>query len=98
MSTKYKKLIFSIALDVIGMFTFFPIDLAWAPIAGLLLVKMYKGTKGKVAGIIGFLEEIIPFSDVIPTFTIMWIYTYVIKKEEIIEDVEVIEDAEVIED
>ncbi len=42
---------------------------------------MYKGTKGKVAGIVSFLEEIIPFSDIIPTFTIMWVYTYVFPKE-----------------
>jgi hypothetical protein len=31
---------------------------------------MYKGNKGKIAGIISFLEEIIPFLDVIPSFTI----------------------------
>ena len=48
---------------------------------------MYKGKEGKIAGIISFVEEILPL-DVIPTFTIMWIYTYVVnkeKKEEIIE-------------
>jgi hypothetical protein len=45
------------------------------------MTKMYKGNKGKVAGVISFLEEIIPFLDVIPTFTIMWIYTYVLNKE-----------------
>jgi len=48
---------------------------------------MYKGTEGKVAGVISFIEEIVPGLDIIPTFTIMWFYTYVIKKEvpEIIE-------------
>jgi hypothetical protein len=45
------------------------------------MTKMYKGTSGKIAGIISFLEEILPL-DIIPTFTIMWIYTYLIKKEE----------------
>ena len=46
------------------------------------MTKLYSGTKGKVAGIISFVEEIIPFSDVIPTFTIMWLYTYVFSKYE----------------
>ena len=82
MDKKYKKLILSIILDVIGFFTVIPFDIIWAPISGYIITKMYKGNKGKVAGIISFLEEIIPFLDVIPTFTIMWIYTYVINKED----------------
>ena len=82
MDKKYKKLILSIVLDVIGFFTVIPFDIIWAPISGYIITKMYKGNKGKVAGIISFLEEIIPFLDVIPTFTIMWIYTYIINKED----------------
>jgi len=82
MDKKYKKLILSIVLDVIGFFTVIPFDIIWAPISGYIITKMYKGNKGKVAGIISFLEEIIPFLDIIPTFTIMWIYTYVINKED----------------
>lgn len=82
MDKKYKKLILSIVLDVIGFFTVIPFDIIWAPISGFIITKMYKGNKGKVAGIISFLEEIIPFLDVIPTFTIMWIYTYIINKED----------------
>ncbi|MCB0469541.1 MAG: hypothetical protein KDC51_02705, partial [Flavobacteriaceae bacterium] len=59
----------------------------WAPLSGYLMSRMYKGTEGKVAGVISFIEEIVPGLDIIPTFTIMWFYTYVIKKEvpEIIE-------------
>ena len=33
--------------------------------------------------VISFIEEAIPFSDVIPTFTIMWIYSYIINKEKV---------------
>jgi hypothetical protein len=82
MNKKYKKLILSIVLDIIGFFTVIPFDIIWAPISGYIITKMYQGNKGKVAGIISFLEEIIPFLDVIPTFTIMWIYTYVVNKED----------------
>ncbi|MFD2891515.1 hypothetical protein ACFS5J_05735 [Flavobacterium chuncheonense] len=86
-ATKRNKLILSILFDAIGMVSYLipvvaeTIDVVWAPIAGLLLVTMYKGTKGKVAGIIGFIEEIIPGLDFIPTFTLTWIYTYLISKE-----------------
>ncbi|MCU0350919.1 MAG: hypothetical protein MUF43_08860 [Flavobacterium sp.] len=84
---KTTKLILGIAFDFIGMISYvFPAlaevtDIVWAPIAGILLVSMYKGYTGKIAGIVGFLEEIIPFTDIIPTFTLTWIYQYIIKKE-----------------
>lgn len=81
MDKKYKKLGYSIVLDVIGFIPIPFLDLAWAPISGYLMTKMYEGKKGKIAGIVSFLEEILPL-DIIPTFTLMWIYTYVIQKEE----------------
>lgn len=77
---KYGKLVLSLIFDFIGMLSYiFPglaetTDLIWAPISGMLLVAMYKGTTGKVAGILGTLEELLPFTDIIPTFTITWIY------------------------
>jgi hypothetical protein len=86
-SHKMAKLVAGIFFDLIGILSYvFPgfseiIDLIWAPISGLLLAKMYKGNTGKIAGVLGFLEELIPFTDIIPTFTITWIYTYIIKKE-----------------
>ncbi|MFY7811515.1 MAG: hypothetical protein ACOVQ2_07280 [Flavobacterium sp.] len=73
---KIKLLILSLLLDLIGMIPF--IDIVWAPISVFLLSKMYKGTTGKVAGIVGFIEELLPGTDFVPTFTITWIYTYII--------------------
>jgi hypothetical protein len=46
------------------------------------MTKMYKGKTGKVAAIINFVEEALPGFDVIPTFTLMWLYTYVFSNEE----------------
>jgi hypothetical protein len=77
--SKYKKLALSILFDAIGFITF--IDIIWAPMSGYLMSKMYEGKKGKIAGLISFIEEIIPGLDIIPTFTIMWFYTYVFSKE-----------------
>lgn len=84
--SKYKKLALGIVFDIIGFITF--IDIVWAPLSGYLISKMYKGNRGKVAGVISFLEEIIPGLDVIPTFTIMWFITYVFSKEEKVVEIE----------
>ncbi|MES2544774.1 MAG: hypothetical protein V4548_07805 [Bacteroidota bacterium] len=84
---KTKNLILGILFDAIGFMSFsIPFigefsDIIWAPLAGYLMTKMYKGSIGKIAGVIEFLEEIIPFMDFIPTFTLTWIYTYKIKKQ-----------------
>ena len=85
---KYKKLALSIVLDAVGMIPIPFLDIVWAPVSGYIMIKMYKGTEGKIAGIVSFLEEILPI-DIIPSFTIMWIYSYVInkKKETVIIDV-----------
>ena len=85
---KQIKLILSLLFDGIGLLSYtIPflgegIDIIWAPISGILLVYMYKGTIGKVAGILGFIEELIPMLDFIPTFTLTWLYTYVFKSED----------------
>jgi hypothetical protein len=87
-NNKKINLILGILFDSIGMLSFtIPLvgefsDVIWAPVAGYLMTRMYKGTVGKVGGIIVFLEEIIPFSDIIPTFTLTWIYTYLIQKKD----------------
>lgn len=84
-NNKGTMLVLSLLFDSIGMVSYFvPVfaevtDLFWAPISGILLVVMFKGTAGKLAGVFGFIEELLPFVDVIPTFTITWFYTYVIK-------------------
>lgn len=83
---RYKKLLLALLLDGIGMLSFaIPFigefsDLIWAPIAGWLMTRMYKGRIGQGAGLFTFIEEIVPGLDVIPTFTLMWLYTNVFKK------------------
>lgn len=87
-SNKQRNLFLGILFDLIGMLTYLVpflgefADTIWAPIGAFMLSYMYKGTIGKVGGIIEFLEEILPFSDFIPTFTLTWIYTYIIKNPE----------------
>ena len=85
-SNKKRDLFLSILFDAVGYLSYaVPFfgeisDVIWAPIAGLILLKMYKGTVGTIGGITVFIEELIPGLDFIPTFTLTWIYTYWIKK------------------
>lgn len=87
MEDRKKKLYLGIVLDAVGMGTYFIpglgpfLDLLWAPVAAWFMTKMYKGQAGKTAGVIAFLEEVLPGTDFIPSFTLMWFYTYKIKKE-----------------
>lgn len=84
---KYKKLIIGIILDALGYVSFFIpgigefSDIVWAPLSGWLMTKLYKGKSGRIAGVITFVEEALPGLDIIPTFTLMWLYTYLFKSK-----------------
>ena len=54
-------------------------DIVWAPISAFIFYKMFGGRMGMIGGVLNFLEEVIPFTDVIPSFTIAWF----IRKNEI---------------
>ena len=82
--SKNKKLAFGVLCDALGYvsYVFPPFDIAWAPLSAYLMMKLYKGNPGKVAGAISFIEEALPMVDMIPTFTLMWLYMYVFKTKE----------------
>ena len=85
---KYQKLALSLLFDAIGYVSYLMpgigelSDIVWAPASAYIMTKMYKGNKGKVAGAIAFIEEAMPGLDVVPTFTLMWLYTYVFSSKE----------------
>ena len=84
---KYQNLLLGLLFDGIGMLSFvIPgigefSDVIWAPVAGWLMTRMYKGRVGKAAGLVTFAEELVPGTDVIPTFTLTWVYTYLLSKK-----------------
>lgn len=79
---KRPSLIFCLMMDAIGMLTYaFPGlgefgDIFWAPISGLIFFATFGGWKGGFGGIFNFMEEALPFADIIPSFTLMWWYLY----------------------
>ncbi len=90
---KYQKLLLGLLFDALGFVSFLIpgigefSDIIWAPVSAWLMTKLYKGKIGKIAAVVTFVEEVLPFADVIPTFTIMWLYTYVFKIKETIQEV-----------
>jgi hypothetical protein len=90
---KYQKLVLSLLFDALGFVSFLIpgigefSDIIWAPMAAWLMTKLYQGKIGKIAAVVTFVEEALPFADVIPTFTMMWFYTYVFKTKEAHTDV-----------
>ena len=88
-TSKYTLLRKGILYDLIGMATMaIPVvgpflDIIWAPVAAKKMSEMYKGTNGKIASVIVFIEELIPMTDFIPTFTLMWMYTYVFSSQKV---------------
>ncbi|HMB61632.1 MAG TPA: hypothetical protein VKN36_01070 [Eudoraea sp.] len=83
--TKYRNLFLGLLFDGLGMVSFLIpgigefSDVIWAPVAGWLMTRLYKGRIGQAAGFITFIEELVPGLDVIPSFTIMWVYTHIFK-------------------
>ena len=78
MQNKYKKLMKCILLDSVGMLSpSIPvigpfIDVIWAPIAASISYKMFGNKRGKYTSLVTFIEEILPVTDMIPSFTIFW--------------------------
>ena len=79
-SSKLPPLWLCILLDLVGMLSYVVpalgewMDIAWAPISAYLFSVLLGGVKGTI---FVFLEEILPFTDAIPTFTI----TYFLRKK-----------------
>lgn len=79
---KKQRLLVGVVFDLLGIATyFFPAigeagDLAWAPIAAASFFAMYRGLTGIIGGSMVFIEELFPFTDLMPTFTLTWLWVY----------------------
>lgn len=77
---KLPALSLCILLDLAGLASYLlPVagemaDLVWAPISGVIFYFLFGKKKfGMLGGILSFLEEILPGTDFLPTFTIGWL-------------------------
>lgn len=79
-------LLFCIVMDLIGYATYaIPFfgeiaDIAWAPISAIIFFLSFGGWKGALGGFANFIEELLPGTDFIPSFTIMWLIKFTHKR------------------
>lgn len=80
----------AVLIDVAGFLSaFFPImgdmaDPIWAGISGILIYALFPKRIFHALG--GAVEELLPFTDVIPTASSAWFFTYVVHKEKTLSD------------
>jgi hypothetical protein len=83
------SLVLCILMDLLGMASFgVPIlgellDIVWAPIAAVIYYRMFGKKMGLFGGAFTFLEELLPGTDIIPTFTISWFLQYARRKQKV---------------
>ena len=75
------KLIASVLIDLVGSSSYLiPLlgegfDVAWAPLSMILVGAMYDGVMPNLK-YVALVEELLPFTDVIPTATLGWLREY----------------------
>ena len=75
------KLIISLVIDFIGSSSYLipgvgeAFDVSWAPVQTILLMAMYDDTMPSLK-YISFMEEILPFTDLLPSGTLGWVRQY----------------------
>ncbi len=71
---------FCLLMDLIGCASYIVpgiaefLDVVWAPISAYIFYKTFGGKVGQIGAVINFIEEIIPGTDIVPSFTIAWFY------------------------
>lgn len=82
-NTIWAKLVTSLLIDLIGSSSYLlpvvgeALDIGWAPIQTILIMAMYDPTTPTLK-YVSFVEEILPFTDVVPTATIGWAFQFVL--------------------
>jgi hypothetical protein len=76
----FVQFILCVAFDIIGIFTYLIpglgelADIAWAPAQAGFIWSLVGGEKyGMSMVVLGFAEEVLPFTDIVPSCTIAWL-------------------------
>jgi hypothetical protein len=86
MNKQQPSLIFCLIMDLLGYATYaVPLlgelgDIFWAPLSSIIFFATFGGWKGVLGGFGNFIEELLPGTDFIPSFTIMWFIQNMQKK------------------
>ncbi|HRZ98411.1 MAG TPA: hypothetical protein P5084_12715 [Paludibacter sp.] len=77
---KRPRLLFCLIMDLAGYVTYaWPFlgewgDMIWAPLSAYIFYRSFGGKTGAIGSFINLAEELLPFTDFIPTFTLGYIY------------------------
>ncbi len=87
-NNKYWILFICLAMDLVGMISYIipgigeSLDIVWAPIATYVMYKLFGDRiEGKIGAVITLFEELSLGFDFVPSFTITWIFIYLIKSK-----------------
>jgi hypothetical protein len=86
LNKRQPSIVFCVIMDLLGYATYsIPVlgefaDVIWAPVSGLIFFLTFGGWKGALGGIFDFVEELLPGTDFIPSFTLMWLFQNFQKK------------------
>ena len=87
MNNQKASLLLCIMMDLIGYDTYALTglgefaDIIWAPVSAFIFYKSFGGWRGTFVGLFNFLEELLPGTDFIPSFTILWVMHYMSTKK-----------------
>ena len=86
---KQPSLQFCLAMDAIGCIPFLALpiigegfDLVWAPISAIIFYFAFGKRRAMFGAAFSMIEEIVPFMNFIPTFTIAWLWQKYVAKNE----------------
>lgn len=74
------SLMFCVLMDAVGLFSYFipmwgeTIDVLWAPVSAYIFYRSFGGKTGAIGSFINLAEEVLPFTDFIPTFCLGYLY------------------------
>jgi hypothetical protein len=78
----WPKLFLSLLIDLVGSSSYLlpvvgeGLDLAWAPMQTILIMAMYDSSSPNLK-YVSFIEEVLPFTDIVPSATIGWACEFV---------------------
>lgn len=66
-------------MDALGMLSCLSLltewmDICWAPISAYVFYRSFGGRTGKLGAMLNLMEELLPFADMLPTYTLAYFY------------------------
>lgn len=87
MNKQQPSLLFCLVMDAVGYATYaIPFlgefaDVLWAPLSAFIFFRSFGGLKGTFGSLFNFAEELLPWTDFVPSFTLMWVWNYFSRKK-----------------